>query len=67
MTSVASSRTQLMTGHVTSGRGGRVETSRMKCFHVSRHVEIMRRDFVVPILIFSVPFGPRKPPELRVD
>ena len=42
-------------GHVTPGRGGRVKTNQTKSLHVSRHVEIMRRDFVVRISIFSMP------------
>ena len=42
-------------GHVAPGRGGRVETNQTKSLHVSLRVEIMRRDFVVQILIFSMP------------
>ena len=41
--------------HVTPGRGGRVKTNQTKSLHVTRRVEIMRRDFVVQISIFSMP------------
>ena len=34
-----------------------VKTSRTKSLHVSRRAEIMRRDFVVQNLIFSMPRG----------
>ena len=42
-------------GHFTPGRGGRVKTNQTKSLHISRRVEIMRRDFVVQISIFSMP------------
>ena len=42
-------------GHVAPGRGGRVKTNQTKSLHVSRRVEIMGRDFVVQIPIFSMP------------
>ena len=45
----------VLRGHVAPGRGGRVKTDQTKSLHVSRPVEIMRRDFVVRISIFSMP------------
>ena len=44
-----------MTSQRPPGRGGRVETNQTKSLHVSRRVEIMRRDFVAQISIFSMP------------